>query len=95
MGYTLIEAGLSGTPIVTYDYDFHGEIIRDGETGYLAPLRDVAALADRVCQLLADPSSARAMGLRLRQQLLREHSLEAVVPLYRKAYDLVLEPSAT
>jgi hypothetical protein len=34
------------------------------------------------------------MGLRLRQQLLREHSLEAVVPLYRKAYDLVLEPDA-
>jgi glycosyltransferase involved in cell wall biosynthesis len=94
MGYTLIEAGLAGTPIVTYDYDFHAEIIHDGETGYLAPLRDVAALADRVCKLLADPSSARAMGLRLRQQLLREHSLEAVVPLYRKAYDLVLEHRA-
>jgi glycosyltransferase involved in cell wall biosynthesis len=89
-GYTLVEAGLTGVPIVTYDYDFHAEIIRDGETGYLAPLRDVAVLADRVCVLLADPAAARAMGARLRTQLLRDHSLEAVVPLYRQAYDQVL-----
>ena len=93
-GYTLIEAGLTGVPVVTYDYDFHAEIVEDGKTGYLAPLRDVAALADRVCRLLADPAAARAMGARLRSQLLREHSLEAVVPLYRQAYDQVLGPAA-
>jgi glycosyltransferase involved in cell wall biosynthesis len=93
-GYTLIEAGLTGVPVVTYDYDFHGEIVEDGKTGYLAPLRDVAALADRVCRLLADPVGARAMGARLRSQLLRDHSLEAVVPLYRQAYDQVLGPAA-
>jgi glycosyltransferase involved in cell wall biosynthesis len=89
-GYTLVEAGLTGVPIVTYDYDFHAEIVEDGKTGYLAPLRDVATLADRVCRLLADPAAARAMGVRLRDQLLREHSLEAVAPLYRQAYDTVL-----
>jgi glycosyltransferase involved in cell wall biosynthesis len=92
MGYTLIEAGLTGVPIVTYDYDFHAEIVTDGDTGYLAPLRDVSALADRVCRVLDDPVSARAMGARLRERLQREHSLEAVIPLYRRAYDQVLEP---
>ena len=30
------------------------------------------------------------LGARLRAQLLREHSLDAVVPLYRQAYDQVL-----
>jgi glycosyltransferase involved in cell wall biosynthesis len=90
MGYTLVEAGLAGVPIVTYDYDFHAELIADGDTGYLAPLRDVQALAERVCRALADPDRARAMGARLRERLLREHSLEAVVPLYREAYDRVL-----
>jgi glycosyltransferase involved in cell wall biosynthesis len=90
MGYTLIEAGLTGVPIVTYDYDFHAEIIVDGETGYLAPLRDVPALAERVVRVLGDAATARVMGERLRQRLLREHSLEAVVPLYRHAYELVL-----
>jgi phosphatidylinositol alpha-1,6-mannosyltransferase len=94
MGYTLIEAGLTGVPIVTYDYDFHREIVTDAENGYLVPFRDVAALADRVCHLLADPAPGRNMGDRLRAKLLQEHSLEAVVPLYRQAYDRVLGPVA-
>jgi glycosyltransferase involved in cell wall biosynthesis len=93
MGYTLIEAGLTGVPIVTYNYDFHGEIIADGKTGYLAPLRDVPGLAERVCQVLDDRAASRKVGAQLREQLLREHSLESVIPLYRQAYDLVLEPS--
>ena len=90
MGYTLIEAGLTGVPIVSYDYDFHAEIVVDGEMGFLVPLRDVSALANRVCRLLADPGAAGGMGARMRERLLREHSLAAVVPLYRQAYDLVL-----
>jgi glycosyltransferase involved in cell wall biosynthesis len=90
MGYTLVEAGLTGVPIVTYAYDFHPEIIADGETGYLAPFRDVSALAARVSELLAHPADASAMGARLRARLLRDHSLEAVVPLYRQAYERVL-----
>src|SRR5205085_5167168 len=94
MGYTLIEAGLTGVPIVTYDYDFHAEIVSDGDTGYLVPFRDVSALAARVCELLADTEKARAMGGRLRTRLVRDHSLEAVVPLYRQAYDQVLRPKA-
>jgi phosphatidylinositol alpha-1,6-mannosyltransferase len=90
----LIEAGLTGVPIVTYDYDFHAEIVTDGETGYLVKFRDVAALAERVCELLADPARAQAIGTKLRRQLLREHSLEAVIPLYQQAYDQVLGPAS-
>src|SRR6202022_231151 len=62
MGYTLIEAGLTGVPIVTYDYDFHAEIVANGDTGFLVEFRDVAALAARVRELLADPERAKAIG---------------------------------
>jgi glycosyltransferase involved in cell wall biosynthesis len=90
MGYTLVEAGLTGTPIVTYDYDFHAEIVTNGETGYLAPLRDVDTLAEQVCSALDRPAASRAVGVRLRDQLLRDHSLAAVIPLYQHAYARVL-----
>jgi glycosyltransferase involved in cell wall biosynthesis len=90
MGYTLVEAGLTGVPIATYDYDYHGEILEDGVSGMLAPLGDVDALAERVCRLLADPAAAARLGARTRERLLAEHSLEAVVPLYRAAYDRAL-----
>jgi glycogen(starch) synthase len=90
MGYTLVEAGLAGTPIATYAYDFHGEVLQNGYSGHLAPLGDAAALAECVCTALADPGSAAAIGARARHRLLREHSLKAVVPLYRDAYERAL-----
>jgi glycosyltransferase involved in cell wall biosynthesis len=90
MGYTLVEAGLTGVPIVTYTYDFHAEVLVDGADEWLAPFRDVQSLADRVCHVLSDPATARSIGDRLRARLRREHSLDAVVPLYRQAYDRVL-----
>ncbi len=93
MGYTLVEAGMTGVPIVTYDYDFHGEIVEDGVSGLLAPFGDVPALAAAVCRVLSEPDRGREMGARLRCKLLREHSLEAVVPLYRAAYERVLTPA--
>ena len=51
-------------------------------------------MADRVIDLLANPARARAMGACLRSRLLREHSLEAVVPLYREAYAMALADAA-
>jgi glycosyltransferase involved in cell wall biosynthesis len=86
MGYTLVEAGLTGVPIATYDFDYHGEILEDGVSGMLAAFRDVDALAERVCALLADPPRARRMGALARQRLLTEHSRAAVIPLYQAAY---------
>ncbi|MBV9358524.1 MAG: glycosyltransferase, partial [Chloroflexi bacterium] len=90
MGYTLVEAGLTGVPIATYDFDYHGEILEDGVSGMLAPFRDVDDLAERVCALLADPPRARRMGARARQRLLADHSRAAVIPLYQAAYARVL-----
>jgi glycosyltransferase involved in cell wall biosynthesis len=87
MGYTLIEAGLTGVPIVTYDYDFHPEILQGEASAYLAPLGDTRALAERVCSVLADPESARRAGQRTRERLLDEHSMAKVVPLYQQAYE--------
>lgn len=90
MGYTLVEAGMTGVPIATYDYDYHGEVLQNGVSGLLAPFRDVAALADRVCWALAHPDAARALGERARERLLAEHAPTAVIPLYRAAYQRVL-----
>ncbi len=93
MGYTLVEAGLTGVPIATYDFDYHGEILEDGVSGMLAPFRDVDALAERVCALLADPPSARRMGALARQRLLADHSRAAVIPRYQAAYAKVVGAS--
>jgi len=64
----LVEAACAGKPIVTTDVSGADEVVAEGETGYLVPVRDPAALADRILRLLADPGKAAAMG-RLGQQI--------------------------
>ncbi|HEX6511974.1 MAG TPA: glycosyltransferase family 4 protein, partial [Chloroflexota bacterium] len=61
-GRALVEAALGGRPIVAYDVEWHGELIRDGETGRLVPYRDWRAMARVALELLDDPERATQLG---------------------------------
>jgi glycosyltransferase involved in cell wall biosynthesis len=69
----LPQAGLCGRPVVTFNVGGAAEVVRDGSNGYLLPPPpagreprraedSVAALAEAMAALAADPSAARAMG---------------------------------
>ncbi|HET7459457.1 MAG TPA: glycosyltransferase family 4 protein [Gemmatimonadaceae bacterium] len=64
LGIVVIEAMLFGLPCVTSDTWAMGEMVADGETGYVVPLADrpVDGLADRMVRLLESPELARRMG---------------------------------
>lgn len=53
-GIGTLEAMASGVPVVGWDYGGQREIIQQGETGYLAPYGDYAALADCVRRALSE-----------------------------------------
>jgi glycosyltransferase involved in cell wall biosynthesis len=75
----LIEAAACGRAIVTADVPGCREIVRHGENGLLAPVRDAGALAERLRQLIEDPALRRRMGVRSRSIAEAEFSLEQVV----------------
>jgi glycosyltransferase involved in cell wall biosynthesis len=54
---TIIQSMACGTPVIATDCD-HGprEVIRDGVDGYLVPVADSSALAERAIHLLRDPA---------------------------------------
>ncbi len=62
LGIVYLEASASGLPVVGGDSGGAPDAILRGETGYVVPGRDVAAVAGRIAELLADPAGARAMG---------------------------------
>jgi|HubBroStandDraft_5_1064220.scaffolds.fasta_scaffold06744_2 phosphatidylinositol alpha-1,6-mannosyltransferase len=62
LGIVYLEASASGLPVVGGDSGGAPDAILPGETGYVVPGRDVAAVTDRITGLLADPAGARAMG---------------------------------
>jgi colanic acid/amylovoran biosynthesis glycosyltransferase len=58
----LLEAAFCRMPVLATAHAGIPEIVRDGESGYLVPERDAAALADRLCSLLRSPERWGAMG---------------------------------
>jgi len=93
MGYTLVEAALSGRPIVTYDYEWHAEVVHHGETGALVPYRDLSAMADWVGRLLRDDELAKQLGHSARVFALQHHERASVMRDYRRIYGTVLDRS--
>jgi glycosyltransferase involved in cell wall biosynthesis len=63
-GLVFLEAMAHGLPCIGTTQDAMPEIIGDGETGFLVPPEDPAALAARIVELLSQPDLARSMGER-------------------------------
>jgi colanic acid/amylovoran biosynthesis glycosyltransferase len=61
-GVVLLEAQALGMPVVATDHSAFPETIRGGYSGYLAPERDVEALAQKLKYLIDNPGRWPTMG---------------------------------
>ena len=62
LGIVYLEASAAGLPVIGGDSGGAPDAILDGESGYVVRGGDVAAVAGRLTELLADPAAAAAMG---------------------------------
>lgn len=93
-GYALLEAALAGAPVVAYDYEWHPELIRTGDTGILVPYRDSEAMAGGAMRLLDRPGEARRMAAALRGRARQGYGLEDHLSALRRSYAELLSPGA-
>jgi glycosyltransferase involved in cell wall biosynthesis len=63
-GLTAIEALSVETPVVSTRCGGPEEILEDGVTGLLVPVKDPLAMAEAIVRLLSDPVFARRLGVR-------------------------------
>jgi glycosyltransferase involved in cell wall biosynthesis len=63
-GQVVLEAMASGLPVLGFDADGVRDLVRDGETGLLAPGEHPAAFARMLATLLDEPQLLAHMGLR-------------------------------
>jgi glycosyltransferase involved in cell wall biosynthesis len=76
---SLIEAQAAGLPVVSTDVGGVRDVVSDGETGYLVPLHDVAALAERLGELSADSSLRLEFGEAGRARVSGRYSVPRLV----------------
>jgi glycosyltransferase involved in cell wall biosynthesis len=85
-GLVALEAMAARLPIVASAVSALPEIVVDGETGYLSPPTDVAALAARLLVLLNDPARGVRMGEAGRERLERVFSVARMVEATTNVY---------
>jgi glycosyltransferase involved in cell wall biosynthesis len=87
-GYALLEAMLQGCPVVCTDAGGCPESVIDGVNGLLAKSGDPAVFAEKISQMLDNPTAAAMMGDAARRHVLVEHSVATVaeksIGLYRQ-----------
>jgi phosphatidyl-myo-inositol dimannoside synthase len=87
LGIVYLEASAAGLPVIGGDSGGAPDAIDEGESGYVVPGRDPAALAARITGLLTDPATARAMGEKGRAWVEREWSWEQAAARLRSLID--------
>ena len=86
MPRVLLEAGAMGRPVIAADVPGCRQIVRHGETGFLAEARSGKVLANKMIEMIGlKPSERARMGQRAREIVENEFSDELVDRAYLKA----------
>jgi glycosyltransferase involved in cell wall biosynthesis len=83
----VLEAMAAGRPVVASRLPGLAEVVAEGETGFLVPRGDKAALARRTRLLLDDPARRRQMGEAARQRAREHFGVAAMVRRFAELYE--------
>ncbi|MBU4305738.1 MAG: glycosyltransferase [Candidatus Omnitrophica bacterium] len=86
---TIVEAMAMSKPMVCFNVGGVPELVVDGVTGILVPIKDVKALADGIVRLLKNKEEAKQMGEAGRRRVEEYFNLERMVKEYEKVYNEV------
>ncbi len=90
LSIALLEACASSLPAVVFNVGGNGEIITDGESGFVLNEFSADDLADRMARLLEDPSLRRAMGEKAKETALTRFSLELMCQKIDEVYQIAM-----
>jgi glycosyltransferase involved in cell wall biosynthesis len=89
--FAVIEAMMSGLPVVAADVGGVAEAVVDGETGLLVPPGDPVALAAAITRLLEDGAERRRMGVVAQRRALQEFTIAGMLARIEAVYLEALE----
>ena len=84
---TALEALACGIPTIAFSVGGLPDIVREGQTGILAPTGDVGALRRAISQLLQNPERRATMAQECRRVAVQEYNLDVQARRYMALYE--------
>jgi glycosyltransferase involved in cell wall biosynthesis len=75
---TVLEAMASGRAVITTDAPGCRETVKDGDNGYLIPIKDINTLIEKMALFIEQPETADNMGLKGRQTAVNKYDVNKV-----------------
>ena len=85
-GRALLEASLGGLPAVSYDVDWHNEIVISGVTGFLVQNLDFTAMGAGILELWRDEKLREQMAIAMHEKALELASPQKIALRQRMIY---------
>lgn len=85
---SLIEASAVGRPIITTDSVGCRDVVEDGVNGFIIPIKDAIALADKLRTLLDNRALRISMGRKSREFAVRDFSIDEVIGTHLEIYSM-------
>ncbi|MGX9718964.1 glycoside hydrolase family 99-like domain-containing protein [Stenotrophomonas acidaminiphila] len=90
-GRTVAEAQAARRPVIAYEWGALPELVKHGVTGFLAPYRDIQAVANYVIELCRDPSRIVEMGESGRAAMQADFTLDALHRRLLAGYETIFK----
>ena len=84
--FILLEAMIYEKPVVATQATGNRDVIRDGENGFLVPLRSPKLLADKIKWVLENPGIAMEMGREAKKTVEQNYNLKKTIPVIEELY---------
>jgi glycosyltransferase involved in cell wall biosynthesis len=93
-GYALLEAMAAGLPVVCTNSGGPSEYVKDGETGFVVPVADQAAMAEKAVLLLQNVELREKLGRQARERVETQFRQERMIRETVATYVRSAAPSA-
>ena len=83
----IMEAGLSGRPVIATNVPGCKNAVIDGVTGYLIPFNDHNQMSDKILNLIDDVIKMKSFGMRGSDYIKKNFSEDVIIPEYLKIFE--------
>ena len=89
-GFSLIEACAAGRPVVSYDVEWHHELVKNDESGFLIEEGSIEGVVDALRWIFDHPEAAASMGKKARALAFDRHDLVKTSAIKVRWYSEIL-----